>query len=54
MFHNKNVKVYQVKSAEQAFSMKGDLSGRVFEFDNNGNLIEMIKTLSGEIIPVKR
>lgn len=54
MFHNENIKVYQVGSVEQAFSMKDGLPGRVFEFDNKGNLIEKIKMLNGEIISVNR
>lgn len=53
VFKNENIKIYQVDSASQAFKLKGESLGLVFQFDDNGDLIEMRKLQSGAIVPVK-
>lgn len=54
VFRNQNIRVYQMQSVEQAFSAIGRPENeKVFVFDENGKVFEMIKTQSGTIVPVK-
>ncbi|MBF8249952.1 MAG: hypothetical protein HW400_553 [Candidatus Levybacteria bacterium] len=52
VFRDKDVKVYQAKSVEQAFAEIGNGYGKVFKFDDSENLIEMIKDIQGKIVPI--
>ncbi len=55
VFRDSNVKVHQVGTVKQAFDILGDsVTGRVFEFDKNGKLIEYVRSLTGEITPEAR
>ncbi len=52
VFRDKNVKVHQVGTVKEAFGILGNsTTGRVFEFDSNGKLIEYIKRVTGGIVP---
>ncbi len=52
VFRDTPVKIHQVGSVEEAFGILTDpLRGKVFKFDSGGNLIEYMKTLTGEIVP---
>ncbi|MBI2195575.1 MAG: O-antigen ligase family protein [Candidatus Levybacteria bacterium] len=52
VFKEDSYRAHQVGTAQEAFNlMGGTINGRVFEFDSNGKLIELIKTRSGEILP---
>ena len=50
VFRDKNIKVYQAGSVEEAFESLGTANGSIFKFDGSGNLIKFIKTYNGEII----
>ncbi|MDP2585331.1 MAG: O-antigen ligase family protein [Candidatus Levybacteria bacterium] len=52
VFREKDVKVYQSQSVEQAFADLGSSYGKIFKFDDSGKPIEMIRNLQGEIVPV--
>lgn len=53
VFRNNDIKVHQVNSVEQAFNIKGDKLGLVFEFDQDKNLLEIRKKQSGALESIK-
>lgn len=52
ILRNENVKVYKPNSVEQAFDWMGATPGKVFQFTNDGSLVELRKTQSGTIVPI--
>ena len=54
VFRGKDVKISQAQSSEQAFANLGSGYGKVFEFDSNAKLIEMVRNRQGKIVPVSQ
>lgn len=52
ILRNKDIKIYKPSSIEEAFSELGAKPGKVFQFANNGSLVEIRKLTNGEIINI--
>lgn len=51
VYKNNNINTYQVSSGQSAFNIIRSLEDKVFQFDINGRLVELIKTQGGKIVP---
>jgi len=51
---SKDFVIHQAGSSEEAFNLIGDSMGKVFQFDDKGIFVEMIKTSSGQIQPISQ
>lgn len=52
ILRNENVRVYKPKSIQQAFELKGAGVGKVFQFTEDGKLVELRKLNNGEIVSI--
>jgi hypothetical protein len=52
VFKGKSVEVNQAQVSEQAFAELGSSFGKVFEYDKNGLLTEMVRNFKGKIVPI--